>query len=199
MILPYIATGLLILATVYSAIVSFRQKPEGAKPSWIFPEGSRRSARIFIGVATLLLLIGLAARFSISIQTSAPASVQFLIPEDYSGWVRVEFEVAGTPALPREDGRLVLKVPSSGLLRTSSPERYGWVKDDYAFYANGGLRPIPKSGAGRLIWGKINGEVTNSSGKKKYEEFFVGTEKQFRAQLESASPGNVPGDRHSPN
>jgi hypothetical protein len=42
------------------------------------------------------------------------------------------------------------------------------------------VRPIPKSGPGRLIWGKINGEETGAYGKRKYEQFFVGTEQQFR-------------------
>jgi hypothetical protein len=121
-----------------------------------------------------------------------------LIPEAYSGWVRVEFEVAGAPALPVEDGQLLLRVPSTGLLETSSPEEYGWVKDNYAFYSNGGLRPIPKSGPSRLIWGKINGEATNSAGRRKYEEFFVGTEKQYRDQVEAAKPKTSPEDRHLP-
>jgi len=131
MILPYIATVLLALATAYSAIVSFRQKPEGAKPSWIFPDGTGRTARIFIGLATAVLLLGVVARFSLSVQTSAPRSVRFLIPEAYNGWVRVEFEVVGAPALPVEGGQLVLRIPPSGLLETSSAEQYGWVKENY--------------------------------------------------------------------
>ncbi len=199
MILPYVATVLLALATVYSAIVSFRQKPEGAKPSWIFPDGTGRTARIFIGLATVVLLLGVVARFSLSVQTSAPRSVRFLIPEAYSGWVRIEFEVAGAPALPVEGGQLVLRIPPSGLVQTSSAEQYGWVKENYAFYSNSGLRPISNSGPGRLIWGKINGEATNSSGERKYEEFFVGTEKQFREQLEPEKPKTSPEDGHLPN
>ncbi len=93
----------------------------------------------------------------------------------------------------------MLRIPPSGLVQTSSAEQYGWVKENYAFYSNSGLRPISNSGPGRLIWGKINGEATNSSGERKYEEFFVGTEKQFREQLEPEKPKNSPEDRHLPN
>jgi hypothetical protein len=50
------------------------------------------------------------------------------------------------------------------------------------------VRPIPDSGAGRLIWGKINGEASSSSGKRKYEEFFVGTQQQFKDQVEGTKP-----------
>ncbi len=187
MILPYLATVLLALATAYSAVVSFRQKPEeSAAPSWIFPHGAKRPARIFVAIATLLLVIGLGVLFSIGGRNSTQRSLRFLIPEGYSGWVRVEFEIPGEPALPAEAGQTVLKIPTSGLLKTSSPEQYGWANDTYAYYSSGGVRPLPDSGPGRLIWGKINGEALGPSGKRKYEEFFVGTQQQFRDQVEGA-------------
>jgi len=44
------------------------------------------------------------------------------------------------------------------------------------------MLPATSAGGGGLIWGKINGEETGSQGKRKYEEFFVGTEQQFREQ-----------------
>lgn len=188
MILPYLAAVLLALATVYSAIVSFREKPEGAVSTVIFPAGARRPARILVLIATLIVAIGLGIWFTINNRSSTPRSLQFLIPEGYSGWVRVEFEIPGAPPLPEQAGQTVVKIPSTGSLQTSSPEKYGWAKDSYAFYSGGSVRPIPDSGAGRLIWGKINGETSGSSGKRKYEEFFVGTQQQFRDQVDGAKP-----------
>lgn len=184
MILPYLAAVLLALATAYSAIVSFRQKPEGAATSLFFPDGAKRPARILVGVATLIFVICLGVWFGINTRSSTPRSLRFLIPEGYRGWVRVEFETRGAPPLAEDAGQTVVKIPSSGSLKTSSPEQYGWAKDSYAFYSSTGVRPIPDSGAGRLIWGKINGEASGSSGKRKYEEFFVGTQQQFRDQAE---------------
>jgi len=184
MILPYLATALLVLATVYSVIVSFRLKPESRDAGWIFPDRARRSVRIF--VVALTVLISVAAWFGINPRNAArnapPRSLHFFIPEDYSGWARVEFEIPGEPTLPSEAGQTVLKIPSSGTLRTSSPEEYGWARDYYSFYSDAGTRPLPDSGPGRMIWGKINGEASGVSGKRKYEEFFVGTEEQYRDQ-----------------
>lgn len=181
MILPYLAAVLLILATVYSAIVSFRQKREGKEAGWIFPDRTGRSVRI--PVVALTLLIGVVAWFGINPRSAPPRSLHFFIPEGYSGWVRVEFEIPGAQTLPSEAGHTVLKIPASGMLRTSSPEEYGWARDNYYFYSDAGSRALSDSGAGRLIWGKINGEASGASGKKKYEEFFVGTEEQYRDQM----------------
>ena len=188
MILPYVAAVLLALATAYSAVVSFRERRKGAEPSWIFPDGAKRLTRIFISIATFIVLIALGAWFIINARNSTPRSMRFLIPEGYSGWVRIEFEAPGAPALPQEAGATVLRIPSSGRLRTSSPEQYGWVNNSYAFYSSAGVRPIPGSGSGKLIWGKINGEASGASGKRKYEEFFVGTQQQFKGQVEGAKP-----------
>jgi hypothetical protein len=198
MIVPYVAVMLLALGTVYSAVVSFRQKPEGesARPSWIFPGRTNRPTRIFVGIAMLILVIGLGMRFAANSRNSAPRSFRFLVPEGYRGWVRVEFEIPGAPALPAERGQTVIKIPPSGLLRTSSPEQYGWARDTYVFYSSAGLRPIPDSGPARLIWGKINGEETGLSGKRKYEEFFVGNEQLYKDQMDQPKPKDPLPDSH---
>src|ERR1700757_2371259 len=98
MIVAYLAIALLILVTAYSAVVSFRQKPESASPTWLFPESPKRPARIIIGFATLVLVIGLGAWIKLNVAStntpiSTPRSFHFLIPEGYTGWVRVEFEI----------------------------------------------------------------------------------------------------------
>ena len=69
MTLPYFAVVLLVLATVYAALVAFRQKPEGEAYTWLFPDGTRRSARILAGIATLIFVIGCG-----------------LVPHEYAGY-----------------------------------------------------------------------------------------------------------------
>ncbi len=184
MILPYLATVLLVLVTLYSAFVSFRQQRDGSTATWIFPDGTKRSAQIAVGIFTLAVFLGLAVWLTISARHSIRHSSRFLIPEGYVGWVRVEFQVNGAPPLLVEGGEYLFKFPPSGLLRTSSSEEYGWAKDHYLYYSEKGARLLPDTGpgGGGLIWGKINGEETGSQGKRKYEEFFVGTEQQFREQ-----------------
>jgi hypothetical protein len=179
MILPYAAATLLLVATLYSAIVSFRQ---AGNRTWIFPEAPSRSARIIVGVLTLALLTGLAVWLTGSARNSTRPASRFLVPEGYTGWIRVEFEVQGAPSLPMEGGEYVLKIPSDGVLRTSSAEQYGWARDHYYYYSAQGTRPLPDSGSAALIWGKINGEESGTLGKRKYEELFVGTAQQFKNQ-----------------
>ncbi|MGA8501069.1 MAG: hypothetical protein WB683_05945 [Candidatus Sulfotelmatobacter sp.] len=179
--MPYIAIALLVFATVYSAIVSFRQ-PVNHKRRWIFPDAASGSTRIFVGALTIALLTGFGWWLRTNAQNSTPRSSRFLIPEAYTGWVRIEFEVQGAPPLPMEGGQYVLKIPSDGLLRTSSAEQYGWAKDHYYYYSAQGVRALPDSGPTELIWSKINGEESGVSGKRNYEEFFVGNAQQFRDQ-----------------
>ncbi len=184
MILPYLATALLVLATAYAAFASFRQQRDGSTATWIFPNGTTRSAQIAVGIGTLALCLGLAVWLTIDARNSIRRSSRFLIPEGYVGWVRVEFQVNGASPLPVEGGEYLFKFPPSGLLRTSSSEEYGWAKDHYFYYSEKGARVLPDTppGGGGLIWGKINGEKSGSQGKRKYEEFFVGTEHQFGEQ-----------------
>jgi hypothetical protein len=188
MILPYLAIASLVLVTAYSTLVSFRQRPEIEEPGWIFPDGGKRSARIFAGVATLVFVIVCAGWFGMIARKTNTRSLRFLIPEGYNGWIRVEFDVPGEAPLRTEGGQIVLKIPSTGLLRTSSPEQFGWARDAYEFYSAGGVRPVPDSGTGQLIWGKLNGEESGSSGKRKYEELFVGTEQQYHEQRKAGTP-----------
>lgn len=182
MMLPYAASVLLVVATLYSAIVNFRRANAG-KRTWIVPEATNRSTRIVVGAFTLALLSGLALWLSVIARNSTRPASRFLIPDGYTGWVRIEFEVQDAKPLAMEDGEYILKIRPDGVLRTSSPERYGWARDHYYYYSAQGVRPLPDSGSAGLIWGKINGEGSGTSGKRKYEELFVGTAQQFKNQV----------------
>jgi len=183
--LPYLATALLVLVTAYSAVASFRHPQESSAPSWFFPNGTKRSVQMGAGICTFALLLGVAVWLTIDARHSIRRASRFLIPEGYVGWVRVEFQVSGAPVLPVEGGEYLFEVSRSGLLRTSSAEEFGWAKDHFFYYSEKGTRTLQETGpgAGGLIWGKINGEESGSQGKRKYVEFFVGTEQQFRQQV----------------
>jgi len=179
--LPYAAVGFLVLITIYSAVVSFRRTSDAGNGTWLFPEGTSRSARIAIGIGSVAVAIGLAAWVSFGAQNSTRPSSRFLIPDGYVGWVRIEFQVAGAPPTPVEHGQSVFRIPADGLLRTSSPEKFGWGKDGYYYVSGSGVRRLSTDAAhGRLVWGQINGEHGGPFGPRQYEEFFVGTEQQFR-------------------
>lgn len=182
MLLPYLAIVVLLIATVYSAIVSFRQKPEPAEPSWIFPAAAARKTRVVLCFVTLICVITIGAWFALSVRHTVRRPSRFLIPEGYTGRVRIEFEVQGAPPLPVDAGQYVFTLGADGSLKTSSLEQYGWANDSYYFYSSAGTRSISDAGPDCLIWGKINGEAAGSSGRRKYEGFFVGTEREFKNQ-----------------
>lgn len=179
--LPYVAVLFLVLITIYSAIVSSRKTSDARSGTWFFPDRASRSARIAVAICSVALVIALSAWVGFGVQNSTRPSSRFLIPDDYVGWVRVEFQVAGAPPTPVERGQYVFRIPPDGMLRTSSPEKYGWSKDEYYYDSGRGLRRLPTDAAnGRLVWGQINGEQGGPSGPREYEEFFVGTEQQFK-------------------
>ncbi|MFZ0318438.1 MAG: hypothetical protein WAL56_04865 [Candidatus Sulfotelmatobacter sp.] len=179
MILPFLAIALLAIVTVYSATVSFRQT--SATPSWIFPSTPSRPARIIAIAFVLATLISLAFLLAPTPRLAGRSS-HFLIPQGYTGWIHVEFEVPGAAPLPTQAGDYVLKIPADGTLRTSSPEIYSWAHDHYAYYSPQGNRSLPDSGDSAMVWGKLNGETSTPTSKQKYEEFFVGTADQFKNQ-----------------
>ena len=179
--LPYLAVSFLIVVTLYSAVASFRKSDVPRVRRWLFPEAAPRPMRIGIGVCSVVLAIGVSVWFTFGVKTVTRPSSEFLIPDGYVGWVRVEFQTPGSPPLPAEEGHYIFRIPADGMLRTSSPERYGWSKDEYYYVVNGGLRRLPTDDAGgRLVWGQINGARGGPTGPRQYEEFFVGTELQFK-------------------
>ena len=193
MILPYLAIALLLIVTGYSAFVSFRQPRLDSESTWLFPAGTQRSARIGVAIFTVAILAGLTVWLTAGARHSGRHPSRFLIPEGYVGWVRVEFEVSGAPPVPLEGGEYQFKLPASGVLRTSSTEEFGWAKDRYFYYSGKETRPLPDSGAEgtRFIWGNINGEGSGVQGKRKYEEFFVGTEQQFKQHMMGEERGDT--------
>ncbi len=173
---------MLLLATVYAAIVSFRPDTPETRPSWFFPGRSPRWVRFGLGGLTAAALVTFGLWMGLGAGHGRRPSSRYLIPDGYVGWVRVEYNVGGAPPLPMEGGRFIFRFLPSAFLQTSSPEHFGWAKDEFFYYRDGSLRPLPQTGrgGGGMIWGHINGEAHTVSGKHQYEEFFVGSEQQFQ-------------------
>src|SRR6266567_702430 len=75
-----------------------------------------RASFVIVAVLGLPLLIAAAvygpAAFDLVFHRRPPE--RFLIPAEYSGWVRVDFRQKDAPPLPMEDGRLLLKLNAQG-------------------------------------------------------------------------------------
>jgi len=191
MTLPYLAIVLLILVTVYSAAATFRS-PEKQRSSWIFPSGANKWVRRLIVLFTLAIALGAVLWFPAASRSATPRPLKIIVPQDYSGWVRIDFGVKDAPALPIESGEMLARIPADGRIKTSSPQQFGLSRDSYLFQSAAGLRPIPYSGANRMIWGKIDGESSGASGKQTYEEFFVGNEQQYRDAVRGTKSSSTP-------
>ncbi len=115
----------------------------------------------------------------------------FLIPNGYIGWLHVEYEVKGAPALPVWKGFRLYKFSRKGIIRTSSPLLFGWAKDKMYFTTPKSWKEVSETvnqGKG-MIWGRNlgMGGVTVGNGKGNMrkiptpptEDVFIGTWKQF--------------------
>ena len=111
---------------------------------------------------------------------------RFLIPAGYSGWVRVDFRQKNAPPLPMEDGRLLLKLSAQGTLQTSSDPQLGHGRDDFFYYAGDRRMPLSNAGVckGGMVW-QIETMVDDRTSTP-FERFFVGTEGQYRHEVDPA-------------
>jgi len=112
----------------------------------------------------------------------------YLIPMSYVGWVRIEHTDDAAP-LEFSKGRYICRVPSNGVLRTSSPIEDGWAQDEYFYYSEAGnLRQLRATGWGEggMIWG--NRLEQRQGSRNRIEFFYVGSEQDFRRN--SGTPGS---------
>jgi hypothetical protein len=109
---------------------------------------------------------------------------QYLIPNGYVGWIRVDFYVKDAPAaLPIEGDYHVVKIPATGHFQTSTEDAYGLLGDVY--YYECGSRPqrlVIAQGKGACrIWGNFQGAATLSDGTPyTFRYFFVGPKEEYQ-------------------
>jgi hypothetical protein len=181
--LPYLAIISLVLVTIYAVIASARSTTEVGGGTWLFPTQFPRRARLVVTISSAAVVIAIVSGAVFSTHTSRRPSSKILIPDNYVGWVRIEFQVPGSQPVPIDRDRYVFTIPPDGVLKTSSPEKFGYGKDEYFYNSGSHPRSLPSQSAqDRLIWGQINGEDVGPAGPHQYEEFFVGTAQQFKDQ-----------------
>lgn len=97
---------------------------------------------------------------------------KYLFPEEYRGWVCITYEKKGAPPLEIEDDALVLKVPKSGVIETSSRSTivqaegyYVPTYSEYYYYSEKGTRE-----ASELAMG--GGFTVQKEGSKEFTSYF---------------------------
>ncbi len=63
-----------------------------------------------------------------------------LIPENFEGWVTIKYEVPEAAPLKREGLKMLIQVPASGAVTTSSTRAAGYGTDEYYLVAADGRR-----------------------------------------------------------
>lgn len=143
-----------------------------------------RSGGIVLFIISLPLLIGLVfyGPFVADLFLHRRPPSRFLIPSGYVGWVKVEYGVTSAQPLPREGKYLVVRLDKTASAQTSSDLPEGWSHDQFFYDSREARRPLSNVGwcKGGMIWG----EVTDSEQSVKVQKFFVGTEDQFRLEVD---------------
>ncbi|MGH9461554.1 MAG: DUF6843 domain-containing protein [Vicinamibacteria bacterium] len=103
------------------------------------------------------------------------------IPEDFRGWIRIDYSVPQCPELEVSEGRRIIRIPDDGRLCTSSDLEVGVAVDEFFLVGETRAKVLevgePRD---RLIWGWSNGtERIPGEPDKVFVSFFVGTEQQF--------------------
>jgi hypothetical protein len=146
--------------------------------SWVRLLHSPFRGLVILSLASLVLLANGCSRV-FPFDRVRPS--QFLIPEGYVGWVRVEYSVPGTPPLPIADGYYVIRIPANGRLKTSTKKDLGWADNQY-YYVSGKTRQPLKEweyGKDSMVWDN----ATSSAGDDDLDTvdliFFIGTKAQY--------------------
>ncbi|AZB42591.1 hypothetical protein CEF21_09990 [Bacillus sp. FJAT-42376] len=99
----------------------------------------------------------------------------FLIPEGYTGWIKVDYEGTMKASTSQKETK-VLKADSKGVIKTSDKHIHeGWAESNYYYVNKEGKKT--KLNPDKMIHG-------NSSGRESEKEtdqfFFVGTDAEFQ-------------------
>lgn len=73
--------------------------------------------RVLIGIGVVILLVGL---FSFFYERISEVQVTYLVPEGHEGCVSIHFNQEGRKALGIVDDEMIIEIPESGGLATSS-------------------------------------------------------------------------------
>jgi len=147
--------------------------------------GKVRAGTIALVVISLPVLAGafLYGPFVLDLFLHRRPPSRFLIPSGYTGWITIQYGVAGAPPLPREGKFLLVRLTDNGTLQTSSDLPEGWADDQFFYYSSNTRETLSNAGwcKGGMIWGEV---VGRQDGAGSFQRFFVGDESRFRAEID---------------
>lgn len=164
------------------------------------------SVPLLFACFVLLAMVGAAFVWGASTATSGVKQSRYLVPQGYTGWVRIYFDIEGAPAAERQGDAIIYRVPANGRLLTSTPNDESNGSDMRFFYYDG-QNETEIDGRTKGNVELVHGFVTAKKGTftsiptsettgilepgpmTHYDQFFVGTREQYEAVT-----GKTPGE-----
>ena len=88
---------------------------------------------------------------------------RFFIPEKYSGWICITYQMKDAPLSKIEDGFLVHKISNNGVIHTSSKIRTSPVYDEFYYYSKNTIRRAKELKVGGGFTSQKEGEKSITS------------------------------------
>jgi Family of unknown function (DUF6843) len=108
---------------------------------------------------------------------SRPAEVSEF-PTGFHGDAYVIWSESGYPPLPVRDGMLILHFPAEGVIITSTPNHFGWAKDEAYFYDPATSKRLSPA----HVPFSSDGDIKDSKRIMHYSKIFVGTDEEHRTR-----------------
>jgi hypothetical protein len=118
-----------------------------------------------------------------------------LIPKGFTGWIRIDYGVPGSPPVKKNWGEYLVPIPWSGRLSTSTPLGEGLAEDKYYEVDQSGRRQLIQveydgGRPGRGVRSVSLGGIVCEPGKGQIDSrvFFVGTAAEYQKNSTDQSP-----------
>ena len=142
----------------------------------------------------VILIIGVALFCMLGGCSTERRCDRYIIPDGYTGWIKIYYSVKGEPLLPFKDGCNVIKISAKGECITSSNPEFGVAHDEFYYIKGDKLELLEngfKAGNGITYWPGIfdDGKATTYDNKGHITiihqhppmiTYFIGTKEAFR-------------------
>ncbi|MFP3728950.1 hypothetical protein U8V72_27565 [Priestia filamentosa] len=84
--------------------------------------------KIYVGIVLIIFIV--VVSFIIIDDNEPGVDQTYLLPKGFEGCVVINYDVKGAEPLKVKNNEIVYKVPSDGIINTSSPMEFGWVNKE---------------------------------------------------------------------
>lgn len=109
----------------------------------------------------------------------------FLIPEGFTGCVGIYYNQKGAKSLIKKEKKIVYEIPENGKLMTSSPQNFGWAKENESggydatfYYVNNKGEKTQKISHEKIGYEYTNENYSDSTGETLRSYTFYISEKK---------------------